>query len=236
TWGIFGEYSESDWSLRAAAALEPKSANGLEMDTRFTKAFSVNMEFECRYEWRGHDGALRFLFYRNQAHMGNYDRAISDSISQCDITRTRLDGRTKYGLGLNWEQHVTDNGGMFVRLGWSDGVNETWAYTEIDRTFSLGGILGGQGWNRPLDHVGMAGVINALSRDHLRYLAAGGTGFLLGDGRLRYGPEMIVETFYSALIIEWMTLTADYQFIGNPAYNRDRGPVHVFGLRMHTEL
>ena len=236
TWGLLSVYHAADWTVRGAGTLEPKYANGLEMDTRVTKAFSLNVELERRYQWNKRDGTIRFLLFRNQADMGNYDAAIGDTSVPKDIVLTRHVGRMKYGVGINVEQQIADHAGLFGRLGWNDGINETWAYTEIDRTLSLGGELKGNSWNRQNDQLGAALVLNALSQGHLRYLGDGGYGFLLGDGKLRYGPELVFETYYSALLKPWMTLSVDYQFVTNPGYNRDRGPVHVFAARIHTEL
>jgi high affinity Mn2+ porin len=236
TWGVFTEYDEHDWSFRAAASLVPKEANGLEMDTRIQDAFSLNAEFERRFQLNEKKGAFRFLLYRNQARMGNYREAIDDSAYHTDITQTRSYSRSKYGFDLNAEQQLSADVGMFARIGWNDGVNETWAFTEIDRSFSVGTILTGTSCQRPQDQVGAAFVINGLSKDHADYLAAGGYGFIIGDGKLNYGAESILEVFYSLEVSSVIKMTGDYQFILNPGYNGDRGPVHVFAIRMHTEI
>ena len=236
TWGMYAEEHESDWSSRIAATMVPKEANKLEMDTDISKAFSLNLELERKYTLESYDGVVRLLFYRNLAHMGNYREAVDEPQYQLDITRTRTYSRTKLGLGLNIEQAISASGGLFLRLGWNDGKNETWAFTEIDQTVSAGGLWNGKGWDRPNDHAGGAVVANGLSNDHRDYLAAGGYGFIIGDGKLNYRPETIVEGFYCAQLATWMAATADYQFVLNPAYNADRGPVHVFALRMHLEM
>lgn len=236
TWGVFGEYRAGDWSLRAAAVLVPKEANQLELDTRIGDANSVNIEVERRYTLAGQAGTSRFVFYRNLARMGNYDEATSDTAFHTDITLTRQYSRTKFGVGLNLEQQLSESGGVFARLSWNDGRNETWAFTEIDRSFCIGIGWKGTGWNRPDDAFGTALAINGISDDHRRYLSAGGYGFIIGDGRLNYGGEMIVESYYSARILRGIAISADYQFVANPAYNRDRGPVHIFAVRLHSEL
>jgi high affinity Mn2+ porin len=236
TWGLLAEYNQSQWALRAATTLVPKEANGLEMDTRIKDAFSLNVEFERRHKLGEYNGAIRLLLYRNKARMGNYRIATSDSAYHTDITLTRRYSRMKYGIGLNVEQQVSENAGVFSRLGWNDGINETWAFTEIDRSASAGVTLTGNLWSRPKDQMGIAFVINGISKDHADYLAAGGYGFILGDGKLHYGPEIIVEAFYSAEVVSAIRITGDYQFVANPGYNRDRGPVHIFAVRVHTEL
>jgi high affinity Mn2+ porin len=123
-----------------------------------------------------------------------------------------------------------------MRLGWSDGRNETWAFTEIDRTASLGALWSGKAWGRKKDSVGGALVVNGLSPEHQDYLAAGGYGFIIGDGALRYGPELIVEAFYNLQLPHGLSLSGDYQHVVNPAYNQDRGPVDIVGFRAHLEF
>jgi len=123
----------------------------------------------------------------------------------------------------------------YGRLGWNEGANESFAYTEIDRTAQIGGDYRGTRWHRPEDKVGAAFVVNGISGDHSRYLALGGLGFILGDGALNYGPEKILEAYYTAHIWRGIWLAIDYQYVTNPGYNRDRGPVSVLGFRFHFE-
>jgi high affinity Mn2+ porin len=236
TWGVHAEYQERGWALRAAAVLVPVEANQLKLDTRIHEAHAWNLEGERRYRLFGHPGAARLFLYRNLARMGNYREALALSPTAPDITQTRKYGRDKNGAGIGLEQEVAAEGGLFLRLGWSDGRNETWAFTEIDRTASLGALWSGKAWGRKKDSVGGALVINGLSRDHRDYLAAGGYGFIIGDGALRYGPEMIVEAFYNLQLPHGLSLAGDYQHVVNPAYNQDRGPVDVVGFRAHLEF
>ena len=152
-----------------------------------------------------------------------------------DITGTRRPNRRKYGFALNLEQPLSEDGdtGLFARLGWNDGATETFAYTEADWSLSLGAQIGGAGWRRGDDRVGVGVAANGLSDAHADYLAAGGLGFELGDGKLSYRPETIVETYYLAQVVTWAALTVDYQLIADPGHNRARGPVSVVSLRLH---
>jgi len=101
---------------------------------------------------------------------------------------------------------------------------------------AVGASLAGKRWGRADDTVGAAVVVNGASHARLAYLAAGGVGILVGDGALVHsGDETILETYYNVAVLKALRLTFDYQFIDNPAYNRDRGPVSVFGLRAHVE-
>ncbi|HEY6146481.1 MAG TPA: carbohydrate porin, partial [Thermoanaerobaculia bacterium] len=136
----------------------------------------------------------------------------------------------------NLQQAIGDSKGLFLRASWNDGRNEAWAYAEIERSVTVGAVRKKPLHDRADDEAGVAVIVNGLSRDHRDYLAAGGLGFMIGDGKLRYGFEEIAELYYKALVRENVWLTADYQLVENPAYNRDRGPVHVFGLRAHLGL
>jgi high affinity Mn2+ porin len=236
TLGGVVELIQPSWTLRYGAFAEPKQANGGTLDSHVPQALSHNIEFEDRWSWRDQPGVIRALVFANTAHMGNYRRAIDDPGPHGpDITLSRTYS-TKYGLGLSFEQAIYEDVGVFGRLGWNDGHTESWAFTEIDRTAGLGVSLKGNRWNRSNDVVGVAYVANGISKDHRDYLRAGGYGFLIGDGKLSYGWEQIGEIYYLVKISDHIFVTADAQFIGNPAYNRDRGPVAVGGLRAHIEF
>ncbi len=125
---------------------------------------------------------------------------------------------------------------MFGRWSWNDGKNEISAFTDIDASLSLGVSINGRSWGRPDDKIGLAGAINSLSQDHRDYIAAGGLGILIGDGQLNYRREKILETYYAMNLIKGVTLTLDYQFMMNPAYNADRGPISFFSGRVHGEF
>jgi high affinity Mn2+ porin len=151
------------------------------------------------------------------------------------IVQTRT-GRTKYGYYLNVEQPVTDYMGLFGRWSWNNGKNEITAFTDIDYSLSLGTQISGRAWARPNDKIGIAGALNGLSPEHRDYIAAGGLGILIGDSRLNYRPERILETFYAMNVAKGWTLTFDYQFMVNPAHNADRGPISFFTGRLHGEF
>jgi len=193
------------------------------------------VEGERAFAFGGRPGKLRLLAYLNRANMGSYRAALEGGTVPPDVTATRTT-RNKYGFGLNLEQQLSDDAGAFARLGWNDGATETWCFTEIDRTASAGVSLKGTAWGRADDTLGVAVVGNGLSGAHRDYLAAGGYGFMLGDGRLNYRVEAIVETFYSLAIVDKLALSADYQRVWHPAYNADRGSVNVWSVRIHYEF
>ena len=172
----------------------------------------------------------------NHARMGSYAEAlaIGKSLGQVpDIAGDDRPGRKKYGFGLNLEQPLSDGGetGVFARFGWNDGKNESFAFTEVDRHISAGAQVSGVHWGRVHDRIGLAGVREGIVSVHSGYLAAGGLGFLLGDGRLTYGPEQILEGYYRLQAGPYLQVSPDLQFIRNPGYNRDRGPALVGSLR-----
>ena len=196
------------------------------------------MEFERRYSIDAHPGAIRFLAWLDQADFASYGAATSileANGAGADISAARA-YRLKYGFGLNWEQEIAKNAGVFSRLGWNDGHNETWTFTDVNWTASLGVSIKGEAWHRPGDTFGLAGVMSGASTDNQRFLEAGGQDITDGDGALSYSPEKVLETYYDFQICEHIHGALDYQFITDPAFNRDRGPVSVFGARLHWEF
>jgi len=239
--GVLIEYDDHWFAARFAEVLEPKIANGINLDADIARAHSENLELEAHGNLIAHRrGVVRLLSYLNHADMGSYEETIADYLanptSPPDITATRRQGRHKYGFGLNFEQEITPRVGVFGRLGWSDGRNESFAYTEDDRTFQFGAFAPGASWHRRSDRAGIAFVANGISAAHQQYLALGGVGFLLGDGALTYGPEKIFEGFYTAHLWRGFFAAFDLQHLNNPGYNQARGPVTVVTVRFHTEF
>jgi high affinity Mn2+ porin len=239
--GVLAEYDDRWFSARFAEVLEPKIANGIHLDADIARSHASNLEFDAHGNLIAHrPGAVRLLSYLNTASMGSYEEAIADYLDHetptPDVIFTRRQGRHKYGFGLNFEQAITPEIGVFGRLGWSDGRNESWAYTEDDRTLEFGALTEGEPWHRRNDRAGVAFVANGIVRAHQEYLALGGLGFLLGDGGLTYGPEKILEGFYTAHVWRGFFTSFDLQYINNPGYNQVRGPVTVGGLRLHVDF
>jgi high affinity Mn2+ porin len=239
TWAAVGEYNEERWAARLALAMVAKTANGMDLDPDLFKALGLNAELEYRYSLGGHGGKARLLLYANRAHMGDYAAAdaaaAAGATATADITQFR-DYRWKYGFGLNLEQEIAADLGAFARIGWNDGEAETWMFTEIDRIASLGLSLRGNRWGRGEDTVGLGVSLAGIASDHSRYLQLGGYGFMLGDGGLSYCGELLLEAYYSFQPYKWLSLTGDYQYVGNPAYNSARGPVSIVSGRIHLEI
>ena len=232
TWGAAADLTIDWWSVRAGLFLEPKVANGMEMEWRVGKARGLVTEFEARYALAGRPGAARILAFLNVAHMGSYREALD--ATPPDVAATRAFGRTKVGLAASVNQDLGRGAGVFARASFDDGANETWAFTEIDRSVALGAVQSGSRWGRSGDEIGAGLVISRLSGPHRRYLAAGGYGFIVGDGALRYAPEILGEVYYRLALSREISVGVGYQPILNPAFNADRGPVQVFTGRMHA--
>jgi hypothetical protein len=235
------EYDDRNWSARYGIFAMPTVANGIDLDWAFSRANGQNGEFELRHSFvPGRKGTTRILSYVNHAHMGNYRQTVIDFLngttSTPNITSTEKFGAVKYGFGWNNEQEVTNSLRIFSRVGWDDGATESFAYTEVDQTVLFGGDYNGSQWHRPNDKFGVAFVSNAIKKDHQNYLAYGGLGFLLGDGRLNYGRENTEESYYNWHIHSGFFGAIQLSHIDNPGYNRDRGPVWVPGLRMHIDF
>jgi len=260
TYGAVVEYQGPRLEARFGLMLMPKVANGLVLDWNIGKNRAENLEVEIKYsrrsDWRG---TLRLLGYLNHAAMGSYAKAINDAEGlglAPDITASRQNGRLKGGFGINEFQELGPSFRVFFRIGWNDGQNESFAYTEVDNTFAIGGDVRGTHWRRPDDRVGVAFVSNGISTVHADYLRHGGIGFLLGDGPgcdpdpitgknicgpvagsyLTYARETIVEQYYNFHVWWGAFLAEDVQLVANPGYNSDRGPVWVFSVRGHLEF
>jgi hypothetical protein len=235
------EYDDHSHSARFAEALMPKVPFGQYLDADLARSRAENLELEARGKHILHrDGVVRGLVYLNHANMGSYRQAnlefLYGATTTPDISATRREGRHRYGFGLNMEQEITNDIGIFGRLGWSDGHNEAFCYTEDDRTVQFGGLVKGGSWRRGSDRAGIAFVANGIVAEHQEYLALGGLGIMLGDGGLTYGAERIVETFYTAHLWRGFSMSYDFQRVTNPGYNQARGPVSVSAVRFHTEF
>lgn len=224
-----------DWALRYGFFQVPNVSNGIAMDPHIWKAWAQVMELEHKHEISGHPGAVRFLAYANRANMGSFRQTLSNPVRPADITNSRA-YRIKYGFGLNADQEIAQGVGIFTRLGWSNGEAESWSFTDVDSTASVGISAKGEAWSRPNDTLALACIVNSISSAHSIYHQQGGNGILVGDGTQTYGAEKIIETYYDIAVCQWLHFALDYQFAMNPAYNQDRGPVHIFGARMHWEF
>ncbi len=259
TTGIALDLNQPTWALRYTFFQMPQDKNSFTGDDQFLmypargsygpflRAWGMAAELEKRYLIHDHPGAIRFLAWLDEANFASYQAATAyllahppgpnaPSGSGADVPDSSRAYRYKYGFGLNWEQEIASSLGAFSRLGWCDGQEETWTFTDIDYSASLGISVKGEGWHRPEDTFGLAGILSGASRANQEFLQAGGEDMLDGDGKLSYGWEKTMETYYDFKIWKTIHTSVDYQFIVDPAFNRDRGPVSVFGARLHWEF
>lgn len=240
TVGITADYEDRNWGFRFGEALMPKVANGIDLVWRPWQVHAENYEYELRHGFIPKKaGVVRLLAYTNHANMGIYrDQVIqaAEAGTTPDITNHPWQVTLKYGFGVNLEQNLSRYLTAFARFGWDNGRTESFAYTEVDQTFAEGVGANGAWWHRKQDRAGVVFISNAIKKDHQNYLAAGGLGFLLGDGNLDYGRENIFETYYTVHVWRGIYLAPGVQHITNPGYNRDRGPAVVPTFRAHVEF
>ncbi len=238
SYGIAAEWTQSWWTLRTGLFDLSRVPNTTELVRGFGQ-YELVAEAEERHTLWDQSGKVKLLGYFNRGRMGSYRDAVALGVATATTPDTALVRRpaTRPGFALNIEQQIDDNLGAFARASIDDGSEEAFEFTEINRSIAFGLALKGNCWGRPDDTVGVAGVVNAISRSARDYFAAGGLGILIGDGGLiHYGTEDIAETYYSAELSGWLSASADYQLVVNPAYNRDRGPISVLGARLHAQF
>lgn len=232
TWGAAVELDDGPWALRAGRFALPEFANQQQIDRSVGRHYFDVAEAERRL---GESSRVAVLGFRSRARMGSWSEALAAAAGAIpDVTLSRPE-RVKYGVAATAETDLRPGTTVFVTGAWADGATEEYAFAEVDRSSSLGLVLDGRGWARPRDGVGAAVAVNELSGHHRDYLAAGGLGGFVGDGRLRYGPEWSLEAWYR-IALGPVGLSVDAARIANPGYNRDRGPVQVLSLRLHAEF
>jgi high affinity Mn2+ porin len=240
TYGVALDFNHKDWAFRAGYFLVPVESNVEQLDWKLFRRGQYVAELEQRYKVLSQPGKLRWLGWLSLANAGSFEEAVALSESTGLTPNEAIDEtrhtRTKYGFVAGVEQSLNDSLGVFARLSWSDGQSENMSFTDIDSSASIGLSLKGEAWGRPNDVVGIAGAINAISEPHRNWFAEGALGLLIGDGKLNYREERVLETYYMLPLCDPLSLTLDYQFVDNPGYNADRGPVSVFAARIHGQF
>jgi high affinity Mn2+ porin len=237
SYGGTAEWYQDAWTFRGGVMALSTVPNGPNLTPNLGQ-FQIDSEIERRQSWFGREGKIKLLGFATRGMMGRFDDAIALAQTTNATPDTGLvrHYRTRVGLSLNIEQPISDDAGLFLRAGWDQGQYETYEYTDIDQTVAGGGSLTGARWGRKDDSVALAVVVNGISKHHEEYLADGGLGPLIGDGRLPHpGAEAVLEAYYSLAVIKGVHLTLDSQTILNPAYNTDRGPAEVIGFRLHGQ-
>ncbi len=244
TQGLIMELIKPKWELRGSSTLLPDIANGPDMDYNWVKSNATTLEYVRRWNMNKHAGAIRGMLFYQTSKMPSYSNARKLLLDGDSSALSIIEGKekapssyyggSKHGFSISADQELTNEIGVFARAGWNNGKHATWVFTEVDQSASLGATILGKSWKRPQDEIGIASVLGGISKDHRNYLKSGGYGFMLGDGDLNYGHELMFETYYKIQLHQYFSLTLDYQFINNPGYNKDRGPVHVLGVRGHV--
>ncbi|MGZ5599357.1 MAG: carbohydrate porin [Methylobacter sp.] len=255
TWGLVGEYYFDDWAFRFGRIAGPKDPNDLPVEFNILKYYGDQAELEHKHMIKGQPGALKLLVYRNRERMGRFSDAIAafqadpaknattctsysydtDNASAPDLCWARKPN-IKMGIGINMEQKITEDIGLFFRGMYSDGKTEVYSYTSSDRSISFGAAMKGLRWGREKDTLGLGYAQSWISSQHVAYLNMGGIDGFIGDGRINYSPEQVVDIYYQCHVIQSAWLSFDYQHLANPAYNSDRGPVDIYGARVHFEF
>lgn len=255
SWGLVGEFYFDDWAFRVGRFLTPKNPNDLPLDFRFFTFYGDQAELVHKHRLNGQAGAARLLVYRNRENAGRWSDAIaayqsnpaqnattctgfsydSNNASAPDLCWARQP-TIKMGIGLNLEQALTDDIGVFFRGMVSDGQSEVYSYTSSDRSLSFGLSMTGLRWGRAQDGFGIGYAQSWISNQHAQYLNMGGIDGFIGDGKITVKPERVVDLYYKLHLMSSTWISVDYQHIANPAYNADRGPVDIFGCRAHFEF
>ena len=234
--GAAVEAYRGPWTLRLGLFNLSRVPNGETLEQGFGQS-QIDAEIEHRHRLGGRGGAIRLTVFRNRGRFGRFADALGVAGGAPPDTADVRAPRTRIGAHVNVEQAVSDHAGVFARAGFADGSVEPYDFTDIDRTVSAGVAIDGGGWGRKADGIGVALVVNGIAAEHRRYLAAGGIGVLIGDGRLpHYGAEAIGEAYYRWQVAAPVAVSLDYQLVGNPGYNRDRGPANVLAVRVHGQF
>jgi high affinity Mn2+ porin len=247
TYGAAAEWYQGNWTVRgglfdmsATPAGGGNNATAFGLDTNFSQ-FQMIAELERRYELWGQPGTIKVTGFLTRGKAGSFSDAVALSqatgLDASDALAAVRKYQSRPGISANLAQQLTEDIGLFARAGWADGNVEPWDFADIDRTAQAGLSITGKRWGRPDDTFGIEGIVNGLDSAHRAYFNAGGLGLLIGDGQLpNYGVEQILETYYSYALTSSTKVSVDYQFINNPAYNRDRGPANVFAARLHSQF
>lgn len=241
TYSALAEYDNNGYAVRMSAALEPTYANGPVLDWHINKTMGYTFEADRHFEINNHEAEIGLLLYENIDRGGNYEQAIALKNSGRDTTLnvshlTAYSGNKKYGGGLSFTLALTKKLGILARAGWNDGHTATWTFTEIDQTAALGILINHLLFRKIRNTFGLAILVNGISPEHRDFLNNGGIDYIIGDGKLtHYATENILETYYNVAVTRNIALMLDYQYVQNPAYNADRGPVpYIISGRVHV--
>ena len=238
TYGLVGEWYQDDWILKLARMAVPTIPNQMDIDYSLTQDYTNQIELTHTHEFLGQAGAIRALWFNQHAFMATYQDALIQGNQlglAPNILTARFGAQDTWGYGINVEQAINKDVGVFARWSWNNGQTETQTL-DVGSSFSAGLSIKASYWGRPKDTVGLAYAVNQISSSEINYLQKGGYTMFIGDSSIQYQPEQIAEAYYSFHVHKNFSITADYQRIANPAYNSARGPINFFGLRAHIDL
>ncbi len=245
-WGLAGEWYRENWVLRASRMLTPKTPNGKDLNWQIFTAYGDQIEVERQHEIAELPGKVSVLAYRNKMILARFQDAtnyvvVNNAQGTQAINNVRTNYQYKTGIGINAEQALASDFGVYMRAFTSDGHTETMSFTEADNSLSVGMGLDGTRWSRPKDTVGLSFMLNGLSSYRRNYLQAGGVSYFIGDyasptQTISYRPEQISELYYNATVVKNVLAGVNFQHISNPAYNAARGPVNILSFRIHAEF
>ena len=244
--GLAGEWYLDNWVLRASRMLAPKNPNGRDLSWQIFNTYGDQVEVERQHEIGDLPGKVSVLAYRNRMILARFQDATNYVVANNAqgtqaINNVRNNYQYKTGIGVNGEQALTKDLGIYGRAFTSDGHTETMSFTEADNSLSVGLGLNGTSWKRPSDTIGVSMMQNGLSSYRRGYLQAGGVSYFIGDyaspsQTISYRPERIGEIYYNAMVVKNVLAGVNFQRINNPAYNSARGPVSIMSFRIHAEF
>ena len=246
SWGLAGEWYLDNWVMRASRMLAPKSPNGKDLNWQIFNTYGDQVEVERQHNIGDLPGKVSVLAYRNRMILARFQDATNYLVANNAqgtqaINNVRNNYQYKTGIGINGEQALTKDLGIYGRAFASDGHTETMSFTEADNSVSVGMGLNGTSWKRPNDTIGVSMMQNGLSSYRRGYLQAGGVSYFIGDyaspsQTISYRPERIGEIYYNAMVVKNVLAGVNFQRINNPAYNSARGPVNIMSFRIHAEF
>jgi len=246
SWGLAGEWYLDNWVIRASRMLAPKSPNGKDLNWQIFNTYGDQVEVERQHNIGDLPGKVSVLAYRNRMILARFQDATNYVVANNAqgtqaINNVRNNYQYKTGIGINGEQALTKDLGIYGRAFTSDGHTETMSFTEADNSVSVGMSLNGTSWKRPSDSIGVSMMQNGLSSYRRGYLQAGGVSYFIGDyaspsQTISYRPERIGEIYYNAMVVKNVLAGVNFQRINNPAYNSARGPVNIMSFRIHAEF
>ncbi|MDW8314499.1 MAG: carbohydrate porin [Rhodovarius sp.] len=228
--GATFEWENGRWAVRLGAFQVAREVNSLPLDPSPFAAWQILASLERFWQINGREGAVRLIYGASRTRQSSWGELLAGGSFEANPTRRRL----KHNIAVSFDQEMGPDWGVFGRFSWNDGRTQNWMFTEMDLAFSGGVAIQGQRWGRPEDTLGLGFNVGFASEGRRRYLAQGGIGFITGDGKLRYRPEWVTEAYYDIRLAAGLNMALNYQLAVNPGYNADRGPVHLFALRLRT--